>query len=341
VAALAAGILVTSDVHARDAEQDWQAIVALDAGPGGQPGSGEAAGQMVLAHLARQEKALRDFFAAYPRDPRTFEARLRLARLLQIRADFEDSEKPRAEARRLLEQLEKTATPEQRVELEFSKVARLMRSLRSSGSGEREEVLKAARQFQSTYPGDRRIAALLTEVSTLFDAEPKTKQALLEDAQAVATEADLKERIADDLKRVHLLGQEIPLRFTSLQGEEITPGDLVGHPTFIIFFADFSPPSATALSTLQDAVAELPSGSVRVFGIALDEKRGTLLSLMKTHGVTWPVAFDGKGWQSPLVREFGINALPTVWLLDVHGRLRSLSALEGAAAKAQELMREP
>src|SRR4051812_19414032 len=86
---------------AGDADQDWQAIIALDAGPQEQPKSPEAASQMVLAHLARQEKALRGFVAGHPQDARTFEARLRLARLLQIRADFEGSDKLRVESRRL------------------------------------------------------------------------------------------------------------------------------------------------------------------------------------------------------------------------------------------------
>ena len=56
--------------------------------------------------------------------------------------------------------------------------------------------------------------------------------------------------------------------------------------------------------------------------------------------MTWPVACDGKGWESPLVRGLGINALPTVWLLDAHGRLRSLNALESAVAQARQLLRE-
>ena len=111
-----------------------------------------------------------------------FEARLRLARLLQIRADFESSEKPRAEAKRLLDELEKTATPEQRPELDFAKVARLMRGLRPPDAAQRDEVLKAARRFQAAHPADRRVAALLAEVATLFDSQPKTKEILLEDA---------------------------------------------------------------------------------------------------------------------------------------------------------------
>jgi hypothetical protein len=321
-------------------EEDWQAVVALDAGPGAQPDSAEAAGKIVVNHLARQEKALRSFLVAHPEDTHAFEAQLRLARLLQIRADFEASDKLRAESKRILDSLEKTATPEQRPELEFAKVARMMRLLKRSEPGQREELLKAAHRFQTEYPTDRRVAALLTEVATLFDAQPKTKESLLEDAQTTAKDPELTARIADDLKRVRLLGQEVSLKFTSVQGQEISIEGLAGRPVFIIFFAQGSQPAMIALGKLQQEVAQLPQGSIRVLGVSLDGKRETALEALKAHSLTWPTAWDGKGWESPLVRSLGINALPTVWLLDAHGKLRSLNALEGAAEQARQLLRE-
>ena len=110
--------------------------------------------------------------------------------------------------------------------------------------------------------------------------------------------------------------------------------------SIIIFFANFSPPSITALDRLQQEISTLPKGSVRAFGICLDERREVADGLVRGHHITWPVACDGKGWESPLVRDLGINALPTVWLLDARGKLRSLNALENAAARAQQLMRE-
>ncbi len=327
-------------VRAADADQDWQAILALDAGPQEQPNSADAASRMVLSHLNRQEKALRSFAAEHPQDSRVFEARLRLARLLQIRADFEGTDKPRAESRSILEQLEKTATPEQRPELEFARVARMMRSLSPGNTTQREEVLKAARQFQAAYPADRRLPALLAEIATLFDNQPSKKEDLLQDALPLATDEDLKARIMDDLKRVRFVGQEVPLHFTALEGKEVKIDDLFGKPTFVIFFANFSPPSITALDRLQQEIATLPKGSVRVFGVCLDQRREVAAGLVKGHNITWPVACDGKSWQGPLVRDLGINALPTVWLLDARGKLRSLNALEAAAARAQQLMRE-
>ena len=325
---------------AGDAEVDWKEIIALDAGPQEQPQTAEAARAMVLAHLAKQERALRGFLTVHPRDARVFEARLRLARLLQIRGDFEESDKLRAEGKRLLDELEKTATPAQRVELDFSKVSRLMRNLRQVTPARRDELLAAARKFQTDHSGDRRIAALLAEVATLFDAQPKTKEALLAEAQPLAADDELKGRIADDLKRVRLLGAEVPLAFTSAQGREIKLADLRGQPVLVVFFAAFSPPSLTAITSIQRAVVELPRGSVQVLGVDLDEKRETLDAVVKSRAVTWPVAFDGKGWESPLVRGFGINALPTVWLLDARGRLRSLNALENTAAQIRQLSAE-
>ena len=323
--------------HAGNAEADWKEIIALDAGPQEQPQTAEAARAMVLAHLAKQERALRAFLTAHLQDARVFETRLRLARLLQIRGDFEESDKLRTEGRRLLDELEKTATPEQRVELDFSKVSRLMRNLRQITPARRDELLAAARKFQTDHRGDRRIAALLAEVAILFDALPKTKEALLAEAQPLAADDDLKGRIADDLTRVRLLGAEVPLAFTSAQGREIKITDLRGQPVLVVFFAAFSPPSLAAITSVQRAVAELPRGSVQVLGVDLDGKRETLDAVMKSRAVTWPVAFDGKGWESPLVRDLGINALPTVWLLDARGRLRSLNALENTAAQIRQL----
>ena len=183
-------------------EEDWQAVVALDAGPAQHPQTAEAAGNMVVAHLAKQEKALRTFLAEHPEDTHAFEAKLRLSRLLQIRADFEQSEKLRVEAASLLESLEKTATPEQRTELEFSKVTRLMRSLHRDNPAQCQALLDAARRFQAAYPTDRRVAPLLAEVATLYDNKPQLKESLLEDALSAVRESDVKARIQDDLKRV-------------------------------------------------------------------------------------------------------------------------------------------
>jgi len=283
---------------------------------------------------------LRAFITAHPEDEHAFEARLRLVRLLDIRGGFQGSEKARLEAAQMLAALEKTATPEQQAEVEFTKVTRLMRGAQKAPAAARTELLSAARKFQAEHPGDRRVAGLLAEVATLFDGQPRIKTTLLTDANALATDEGLKTRIADDLRRIDLLGTPIALKFTSAQGKEFNVEEYRGRLVLVVFFADFSPPSTEALGRLQKVIAELPKGSVAAVGVNLDAKREALDAAVKAAGLTWPVAFDGKSWGGELVRSLGINALPTVWLLDKQGKLRSLNALEGTTEQARQLLRE-
>ncbi|MGB8166750.1 MAG: TlpA disulfide reductase family protein [Chthoniobacteraceae bacterium] len=335
---LASGLVMAAS--AGTVAEDWEAITALDRGPQVQARSLEEARSVAAGHLDRQEKALRTFLAAHPQDEHAFEARLRLVRLLDIRGGFQGSEKARVEAAQMLAALEKTATPEQQAEIEFAKVTRLMRGAQKAPTAARTQLLSAARKFQVEHPGDRRVAALLAEVATLFDGQPRIKTALLTDANALATDPGLKVRIADDLRRVDLLGTPIALKFTSVQGKEFNVEEFRGQLVMVVFFADFSPPSTEALGRVQKAITELPKGSVAAVGINLDPKREALDAAIKASGLTWPVAFDGKSWSGELVRSFGINALPTVWLLDKQGKLRSLNALEGTAEQARQLLNE-
>ena len=331
---------MAATAHAGTADADWKDVTALDAGPQQRAESNTAVRALVVAHLQRQETALRTFLNRHAADSRAFEARMRLARLLQLRGDFEDSPALRAEGRRLLEALARTATPEQRAEVDFAEITLRMREMRQPTEARREALLAAVRAFQTAHPADRRLAALLTETATLFDAQPRTKEALLTDAQRLASDEELRSRIADDLRRVRMLGSKISLSFTSVQGRAVRLEELRGAPVLVIFFAGFSPPSTAALAAVQRSLAELPAGSVHVLGISLDPSRNACLALLKARGLAWPVACDEKSWESPVVRGFGINALPTVWLLDREGNLRALNALEDTAAKVRALSPE-
>jgi thiol-disulfide isomerase/thioredoxin len=333
VALLGAG----ATASAASADEDWKAIVALDAGPQGRPRTSVEARDEAYAHLLKQERALRAFLAANAGDAHAFEARLRLSRALQIRADMTADEALRAESKRLLDESARVAKPEQVVEVDFARITAFMRASRLPSREQRAELLTKARAFSAKHPADRRVAPLLTEVSARFDSDPKTKLELLSEAQAFAKDGELKARIADDLRRVGFFGKTFPLSGPTVQGRTANVEELRGDPVLVVFFADFSPPSITALPELQRAVGELPPGTVRVLGVSLDARREIAAEQLKKLGVSWPVICDGKGWESPVIRALGVNTLPTVWLLDGAGRLRSLNALEGTAGLVRQL----
>lgn len=347
-----AGIFVLSPIRAAaaSAEADWQEIIALESGPPrAQWSTREAARAAALAHLARQERALRAFISNHPADPHALDAKLRLAHLLSTRADLEGNEKARAESAAILDALARSpATPKERLaDVEFAKLSLFMQRIDPAGASRqsvREGLLAKARAFEKAFPQDRRIAALLAEVSTLFDADPPQKRALLEEArQHLPPNApeELTHRIDDDLRRIAMLGRPLAMSWTSTRGQEIDVAKLRGKVVIICFFADWSPPAMFELDRLRELAARFPARDVQALGISLDENAATLAATLRAHKLDWPVYFDGKGWESPLVRSLGINSLPTAWMLDRRGNLRTLNARAGEEeATLMQLLRE-
>lgn len=320
-------------------EEDWQQITALEAGPQTKWKTRDEARAVTLAHFARQEKSLRAFAAAHPADPRSIEARLRLAHLLATRGDLQGSVNARTEAAQILDRLAQDVPAERHADVEFAKISLSMQQFASGGKDDRDALLNKAQTFEKAFPQDRRIPALLAEVATLFDAEPARKKALLERASIGADEAALRGRIADDLRRLALLGQPLSLRTTSLHGGVIDLEKWRGQVVLVYFFAAWSPPSLAALELVRDLAASYPK--VQALGISLDEEPAGLEALLRLHKITWPIGWEKQGWQSPLVRALGINALPTFWIVDRAGRLRTLNARADAPALIEQLLREP
>ncbi len=320
---------------AGSAEEDWAKVTALDAGP--KSTQGDARG-VAAAHLDRQENALRSFLSEHGGDAHAFEAGIRLARLLQIRGGIEGSRKAFEDAAHILDSLAKSATPEQRVEVDFARVTFLMRTLSPGSTQGRDRLLAAARNFQHAHPDDRRVAPLLAEVSSLFLLQPQTMRALLDDADTLATETHLRGRIADDLRRIDLLGQPVTLNSQTTDGKPFDLEDAHGSIVALVFFAAWSPLSVSTLETMKRATA--PFKDVRLIGVSLDSELPPLTAALREKGIADSVVYDGKSWESPAIRTLGINSLPTVWLLDRKGRLRSLDGTQSTASQLRQLVGE-
>ena len=306
-----------------DAGGDWQQIEAMEANaPAGQWKTREEARTGAIEYLGKQEQALRGFIASYPEDAHTVEAKLRLAHLLATRGDLKEDPSGRREADGVLDELEReTGMKDRRADVEFARLSIFMQRVDVVTGANRDTLLEKARGFAKEFPDDRRVAALLAEVASAFEDEPKTARALLEQARPAAKTDELRMRIDDDLKRLGLLGKPLEMKWTSLGGTRIDLEKLRGRVVLIYFFASTSSPSMLEL----DWVKQLAT-RVQVLGICLDTDPVAVPGMLSDLGVAWPVYCDGHGWQGELVRRLGINALPALWLVDGAGVLRSLDA---------------
>jgi thiol-disulfide isomerase/thioredoxin len=341
-AALALLYIVALATARGAATDDWAAIVAMDKNPPADHWtSREEAQSATLDYLAKQETILRNFIATYPQDPHTPDARLRLAHLLATRADLQQDDAGRRAADSLLDDIESDpAMRDRRADVEFARISIFMQRVDAISGANRDTLLDKSRAFAKAFPDDRRVAPLLAEVASAFDDSPSTARSLLEQAQIVARTDEIKARIADDLKRLDMLGKPVAMKWTSVQGPQIDLKKLRGKVVLVYFFASWSPPSMAELTWVKQLATSLPADAIQPLGICLDPDPYAVPAMLSDQGIDWPTFCDGRRWQGTLVRSLGINEIPELWIIDRRGILRSLDAKQDAVDLIQNAARD-
>ncbi len=313
-----------------EADQIWQLVLQQAAGPGNRFHSQEEATRAAREHLDKQEATLRAFAQDYPDDARHYSAEIRLATVLAAKGRLTRQLPALEEARKILSDLENDpATPQPvKADAGFARISQYMEDVSGhTDDSARDALLQTVRKFDSTYPDDRRTPNLLTELATLFDAQPEAKKALLEEAAARTTDEGVRKRINDDLKRIAFLGHPVDVQLQPWEGgAPINLATHRGHVVVLLFWASWSMPSLHELARLEQDAVQLAGKPVEFFTLSLDGDRTALAATIKAAGLRWPVHCDGRGWEGELVRSLGINALPTVWVFDRQGNLLTLNA---------------
>lgn len=325
-------------------DADWEAVLALEKGPSQQPSDLREAKTIALEHLALQRRALEQFVAKHPGDGRVVDARISLASLHATSGKIDSRQSRIDEAMRQFQAIENDASlpPDKRAEAGFRRVSLLLQSLDGQEGHRRGDFVNAARNFVTRHPRDPRGPRLLVEVATICDDDPKLKRELLKRAASQSVDASLKSRITDDLKRLELLGRPFELEFPVLGGGGFRTSAMRGRVGVLVFWSADSVPSILWMRHFRRGLAKFPSDRLAIATMALDSDRQLVDGAVKQLGIAhWPTGFDGKGWESPIARACGINALPTVFVLDQRGVLRSINARNNYTSLLTSLLVSP
>ena len=120
---------------------------------------------------------------------------------------------------------------------------------------------------------------------------------------------------------------------TDLDGRRWNVSTLRGRVVLIEFWASWCAPCLQQIPMLRDLRDTYGPDQFEIVAVSLNSSpRRDLVSWINRQGLEWPQIHDGRAFNSPTARLFGVNALPASILLNRHGEIVAAN-LRGAALK--------
>lgn len=124
-----------------------------------------------------------------------------------------------------------------------------------------------------------------------------------------------------------------------LNGAPLNLAAYKGKVVLVDFWATWCPPCRAELPNVVAAYQKYHSKGFDIIGVSLDSDRAKLVAFMKDNGMTWSQYFDGQGWQNKMAAAYGIQSIPSTFLLDGDGKIVARDLRGPAlAAKLAELL---
>jgi thiol-disulfide isomerase/thioredoxin len=169
---------------------------------------------------------------------------------------------------------------------------------------------------------------------------PEKVRPFLDEVVAGQGSKEFKGAAQELLGKMKALGQPMALQFTAVDGRPVDLTQFKGKVVLIDFWATWCGPCRGEIPDVKKTYEKYHSKGFEIVGISLDQDKSTLTNFVAENKMDWPQFFDGQGWGNKYARQYDVNAIPAMWLVDKKGILRDMNAREDLSGNVEKLLAE-
>ena len=214
----------------------------------------------------------------------------------------------------------------------------------SDDAASQQKVLDQAAALAKDHPDNEKLTGTLMEMSQLGAASPdlSTKAQDIASGMNTASAKQMKDQVAHEKKLRDMENKPLTLEGVRPDGSTFSTADWKGKVIFVDFWATWCGPCRAELPRVKKAYADYHDKGLEVLGVSCDNDGDELKKFLdENKDMPWPQLFDAKkpGWH-PLATSYGIEGIPTMFLIDKKGILRSVTARENFEELIPKLLAE-
>lgn len=235
------------------------------------------------------------------------------------------------------------------VESAFKVVELAQRKAEQQGKQDPEwcvEFARQARLFAEKFPHEaNRSAMTLLTAGRMCD-----RSGLTEDARRCFTlvrdefpDTIFAEQVSGFLRRLSMVGQPLELAGPTIDGGYVSIDQYQGKPMLVVFWNTQSPQFREDIDKLLQLLEHPAAKKLSVVGVNLDQDESAIDEFLTQHSLNWSHIFysepEKRGGGHPLARYYGVQSVPTYWLVDEAGIVAAAPAtLEDLVAELRSLL---